>query len=163
MNLTRLLIVDDHAIVRQGIQMFLQTEPSIEIVGEAEDGQAAIRQAKRFQPDVILMDLVMADRDGLEVMAAIKACLPGVKIVVLTTFNDPHRFEAALKAGADGYLLKNADGEALLHAIQAVRRGDLPLHPEVTHHLMRGLADVGPRPRPWQLTERDQAGLELLA
>jgi len=160
---TRLLIVDDHAIVRKGILMFLKTEPAIEIIGEAEDGHDAVRQARILQPDVILMDLVMADGDGIEAITELKQHLPEIKIIVLTTFNDESKFNAAMRAGADGYLLKDADGEALLHAIEAAKRGDLPLHPAVTRYLIRGVANSSKEANNGQLTGREQEVLSLIA
>src|SRR5262245_47278145 len=140
MKPTRLFIVDDHVIVRKGILMFLNTDPSIEIVGEAEDGQNAIQRACSLKPDVILMDLVMPQGEGTEAIAELKQCLPEAKIIVLTTFNEVERVNAAIEAGADGYLLKDADGEALLRAIRAVLKGEMPLHPSVAAHFIKGLA-----------------------
>jgi DNA-binding NarL/FixJ family response regulator len=137
MNQTRVLIVDDHAVVRQGIHMFLNTVPSIQIVGEAEDVPDAVNQAKRLGPDVILMDLVFPRGDGIEAIAEIKGYNPNIKIIALTTFEDEARVRGAMEAGADGYQLKDADAEALVNAIQAVQRGDMPLHPRVTQYLVR--------------------------
>ena len=132
---TLVLIVDDHAAVRQGIQMFLDTVPSIQIVGEAENGQDAICKAISLQPDVILMDLVLPRVDGIEAIAEIKRCSPEIKIIVLTIFGDEPRVRAAIEAGADGYLLKDADADALLHAIQVVQQGSKPIHPHAAQHL----------------------------
>lgn len=137
MNPTRLLIVDDHAIVRKGILMFLGIEESIEIVGEADNGLDAVRLAKVLCPDVILLDLVMPQGDGLEAIPPLKQEVPDLKIIVLTTFDDETRVKAALKAGAHGYLLKDADGATLLQAIQAVQKGGMPLHPTITQHLLK--------------------------
>ncbi|NJN99128.1 MAG: response regulator transcription factor [Anaerolineales bacterium] len=124
MKPTRLLIVDDHALVRKGISMFLEIEESIEIVGEADNGHDALRLAKVLCPDVILLDLVMPQGDGLEAISQFRQELPDLKIIVLTTFDDEHRVKATLKAGAHGYLLKDADGATLLQAIQAVQKGN---------------------------------------
>lgn len=137
MNPTRLMIVDDHALVRKGIIMYLGIEESIEIVGEANNGCEAVRLAKLFCPDVILLDLVMPQGDGLEAIGHLKQDMPEVKIIVLTTFDDESRVKAALKAGAHGYLLKDADGATLLQAIQAVQKGGVPLHPTITQHLLK--------------------------
>jgi NarL family two-component system response regulator LiaR len=106
MNVTRVLTVDDHVVVRRGIQMLLDTDASIQLVGEAESGWDGVRNAKALQPDVILMDLVMPNGDGIESIAEIKRSIPDVKIIVLTTFGDEPRAKAAMEAGADGYLLK---------------------------------------------------------
>jgi len=133
---TRVLIVDDHAAVRQGIQMFLDTVPSIQIVGEAIDGQDAICKAESLQPDVILMDLVLPRLDGLSAITGIKRYSPNIKIIVLTIFGDEPRVRAAIEAGADGYLLKDADADALLHAIQVVQQGGMSIHPYVAKHLV---------------------------
>lgn len=160
---TRLLIVDDHSIVRKGIVMFLQTEPSVEIVGEAEDGEDAIRQAGNLKPDVILMDLVMPGADGIEAIAKIKRCLPNIKIIALTTFDDENRVSAAMEAGADGYLLKNADGEALLQAVKAVQRGEMPLDPSVTRYLVERRTKQNGTNGHGHLTEREKEVLNLVS
>jgi DNA-binding NarL/FixJ family response regulator len=163
MNQIRVLIADDHAVVRQGIQMITGTESSIELVGEAKDGQEAVYQVQRLQPDVVLMDLVMPAGDGIAAIAEIKRHYPDIKIIVLTTFEDDYRIQAALEAGADGYLLKDADGEALLQAVQAVQQGDMPLHPRVARHLFTGRAEDYDRPEIGQLTAREQEVLQLVA
>ncbi|MFQ5613807.1 MAG: response regulator [Anaerolineae bacterium] len=165
MEQTRVLIVDDHYFVRKGIRMFLETEPDIEVVGEAEDGNEALRQTQRLQPDVILMDLSMPKGDGLQAIAAIKRLLPTVKIIVLTMHEQATKIvEAIVEAGADGYLLKDADENALLQAIKAVRRGDVPLHPRVARHLVRGVArhDQDSK-QPVYLTEREKQVLRLVS
>jgi NarL family two-component system response regulator LiaR len=158
----RLLIVDDHIIVRKGILMFLNTEPFIDIVGEAEGGQEAIERACCLQPDVILMDLVMPQGDGIQAIAELKRCLPEAKIIVLTTFKDDKRVEAAIEAGANGYLLKDADGEALLRAIRAVLKGEMPLHPSVAAHFVKRLTDSAPG-NSYPLTDREKEILQLLS
>jgi NarL family two-component system response regulator LiaR len=163
MNHTRVLIVDDHAVVRKGIQMFLGTEPSIQLVGEAGDGQEAVCKAKSLQPDVILMDLVMPQGNGIQAIAKIKRCVPNVKIIVLTTFKDQARVNAAIQAGADGYLLKDADGDALLQAIHAVQQGDVPLHPHVARHLVSSITKHPDVNGIGCLTEREKEVLRLVA
>jgi NarL family two-component system response regulator LiaR len=160
---TRVLIVDDHAVVRKGIQMFLATEPSIQVIGEAGDGQEAIRKATNLQPDVILMDLVMPQGNGIQAIAKIKRRVPNVKIIVLTTFKDQARVNAAIQAGADGYLLKDADGEALLQAIHAVQQGDVPLHPHVARHLVSSITKQQDVNGIGCLTEREKEVLRLVA
>jgi NarL family two-component system response regulator LiaR len=163
MSQIRVLIVDDHAVVRKGIQMFLSTEPCIQAVGEAEDGQDAVRKAKSLKPDVVLMDLVMPKGDGVEAIAKIKRCVPTAKIIVLTTFKDGARINAAIQAGADGYLLKDADGDALLQAIHAVQQGDVPLHPYVTRHLVSNVTKHRDTTGMGHLTEREREVLGLVA
>jgi DNA-binding NarL/FixJ family response regulator len=136
---TRVLIVDDHPAVRQGIQMFLDTVPSIQIVGEAEDGQDAICKAESLQPDVVLMDLKLPWLDGISAIAGIKRYSSKIKIIVLTIFGDEFSVRAAIEAGADGYVLKDADANALLHAIQVVQQGGKSIHPHVAEHLVTSI------------------------
>lgn len=163
MKRIRVLVVDDHTVVRKGIEMLVGTEPTIQIIGEAKDGQTAIQRAKNLRPDVILMDLVLPQADGIEAITWIKRDCPSVKIIVLTTFEDNIRINAALEAGADGYLLKDADGEALLQAIQAVQRGDMPLHPRVARYLFKaGLKPVEINGTE-RLTGREKEVLQLVA
>jgi DNA-binding NarL/FixJ family response regulator len=162
MKPTRLLIVDDHAIVRKGIVMFLSIEESIEIVGEAESGRDAVRLAKVLCPDVVLLDLVMPNGDGLEAITWLKDELPDVKIIILTTFDDDARVKAALKAGANGYMLKDADGATLSQAIRAVQKGGMSLHPTITQRLLTELEQVGSNGHPC-LSNREKEILELVA
>jgi len=121
MDRIRVLIVDDWAIVRKSIHMYLDTDPAIQVVGEAIDVQDAVRQARSLLPAVVLIDLMMAEGDSLQVISEIKSDLPSIKIVVLTMSEDKIRVDAALAAGADMYLFKGADGEALLQAIHAAQ------------------------------------------
>jgi len=162
---TRILIVDDHYFVRKGIQMFLDTEPSIEVVGEAKDGQEAFHQAERLQPDVILMDLAMPGEDGLKAITRIKRRFPMIKIIVLTMYEHEAKVKAAIEeVGADGYLLKEADDSTLLQAIEAVQRGEVPLHPRVTKYFV---GHIGGRNsyvnNIVHLTEREKQVLQLVA
>jgi NarL family two-component system response regulator LiaR len=163
MNLTRLLIVDDYVVVRKGIQMLLDTEPSIQVVGEAEDSQDAIRQAMSLKPDVILMDLVMPQGDSLQAIAEIKRSIPTIKVIILTMFHDEAKVNAAIEAGADGYLLKDADAEELVRAIQAVRQGDMPFDPHVTHYLVTQVAKSKDTSESNPLTKREEEVLRLVA
>jgi NarL family two-component system response regulator LiaR len=163
MSRTRVLVVDAHVLVRRGIQMFLDADPSIQMVGEADNGRDAVRQAKRFHPDVVLMDLAMSQEDRIQAMSEILGFSPHIKIIVFTVFKDEPSIRAAFEAGARGYLLKNADGEALTRAIHAVQRGEMPLHPQVAEHLIRkavrGRGMNGNKP----LTERERDVLRLVA
>ena len=161
MKQIRLLIVDDHAIIRKGISMYLDTEPTIKIVGEAVDGRDGIRMTERLQPDVILMDLVMPVMDGIEAISYLKQHLPSPKIIVLTTFGDQDKFKAAMAAGADGFLLKDSDGKALVQAIKAVQQGEMPLHPSVTSYLVKSIDPKNKSDRD-QLTRREREVLRLL-
>jgi NarL family two-component system response regulator LiaR len=155
--------VDDHAVVRRGIQMFLDIDSSIQIVGEAENSHEAVRQAESLQPDVILMDLVMPMGDGVQAIAEIKSHSPDIKIIVLTTFGDEPRIKAAMQAGANGYLLKDADGNALLQAIHAVKLGDVPLNPHVAQYLVNSFTGRNDGPGDKALTEREKEVLRLVA
>lgn len=162
MKSTRLLIVDDHIITRKGIFMFLSTEPGIEIVGEAESGPEAVWRARALHPDVILLDLVMPQGDGLEAIPHLKQDLPDVKIIVLTTFDDESRVKAALKAGANGFLLKDANGETLLQAIHAVQNGGIPLHPIIAKYLLKETYQHDHNGHTY-LTRREKSVLQLVA
>jgi NarL family two-component system response regulator LiaR len=160
----RVLIADDHAIVRKGISALLATEPDIEVVGEAGDGQSAIDQAQRSRPDVILMDLVMPGMDGLEAIREIAAQQLDTRILVLTSFSGVDRILPAIRAGALGYLLKDSGPEVLVRAIHQVYHGDSSLHPAVARKLLEevchpsdGMFDDLP------LTERELAVLRMVA
>ena len=163
MSATRVLTVDDHLVVRQGIRMLLDTDHSIQIVGEADSGQDAVRQAEALRPDVILMDLVMPNGDGIEAIADIKRSISNAKIIVFTTFGDEPRAKAAMEAGAGGYLLKDADGDALLQAIHAVRRGEMPIHARVAPHLMKNHTQGQGMRGISHLTGREKEVLQLVA
>ena len=130
MNQTiRVYLADDHPIVRRGIVDLLETEPGISVVGEATDGEEAVAGVARSQPDVILMDLVMPNMDGIEAIRQIKANQPEAKILVLTSFATDDKVFPAIKAGALGYLIKDTTPEELVNAIQQVYQGQTPLHP----------------------------------
>ena len=160
----RVLIADDHAIVRKGICALLATEPNIEVVGEACDGQDAITQAQRIQPDVILMDLVMPGTDGLEATRRLSICQPQMRILVLTSFAGDDKVFPAIKAGAQGYLLKDTGPEELVQAIQQVHRGESSLHPSVARMVLQELSDPSSQgPSTEVLTEREIEVLRLVA
>ncbi|NIV38464.1 MAG: response regulator [Anaerolineae bacterium] len=160
----RVLVADDHAIVRKGICALLATEPRIEVVGEAQDGNDAITAAQRLQPDVILMDIVMPGVDGLEATRRLAHSQPQVRILVLTSFAGDDKIFPAIKAGALGYLLKDSGPEELVHAIQQVYRGESSLHPTVARRLLRELACPSEQgPESDCLTEREIEVLQLVA
>ena len=163
MNPIRLLIVDDHVVVRKGIQMLLDTESSVQVVGEAENSQDAIRKARSLKPDVILMDLVMPEGDGIQAIAEIKRCIGTIKIIVLTMFHDETKINAAIEAGADGYLLKDADGDELIRAIHAVQQGGMPFDPQVVRHLVTKVAKSKDTSENSRLTKREEEVLRLVA
>lgn len=162
----RVLLADDHDLVRTGFRMILSTEPGIEVVGEAADGQEAVDQALAKQPDVVLMDVQMPGMDGLEATRRIVA-QGGCRVVVVTTFDREDYLFAALEGGASGFVLKNARAEDLVAAVRVVARGDALLSPEVTRRLLdRFAARSAPARRPDlldTLTEREHEVLRLLA
>jgi NarL family two-component system response regulator LiaR len=160
----RVLVADDHTIVRKGIGALLATEPGIEVVGEAENGGEAVTQAKRLRPDVILMDLVMPEMDGIEAIRRIMADQPEARIVVMTSFAGDDKVFPAIKAGALGYLLKDSGPEELVQAIYQVYRGESSLHPMIARKLLQELSHPPARPpTPDPLTEREVEVLQLVA
>jgi len=160
----RLLVADDQTIVRKGICALLATEPAIEVVGEAQDGQEAVEQAETLRPDVILMDLVMPHVDGLEATRRILALQPEARILVLTSFAGDDQVLPAVKAGALGYLLKDAGLAALVQAIRQVHRGESSLHPSVARKLLLELSEPAERELTRDLlTGRETEVLRLVA
>jgi len=160
----RVLIADDHPLVRRGIRSLLSTEPGIEVVGEATDGIEAVEGAAQLRPDVILMDLVMPRLDGIEALRQILAGTPECRILVLTSFATHEQVIPAIRAGALGYLLKNSGPDELLRAIRQVHRGEAALHPGVASQILQELAHPVQRPpAPEVLTERETEVLRLVA
>ena len=160
----RVLIADDHAVVREGLRTLIGTEPGMEVVGEAEDGIEAVRKASSLQPDVILLDMVMPHKDGLEAIIEIVAENQGVHILVLTSFSHDDKVFPAIKAGALGYLLKNASPQALLDAIRDVHRGEPAMSPDIARKLMFEMqrsSELPPTEEP--LTDREMDVLRLIA
>jgi DNA-binding NarL/FixJ family response regulator len=167
--LTRVLVVDDQTVVRDGLVLLLGLLPGLEVVGSAGDGEEAVRLVTENHPDVVLMDLRMPRVDGVEATRRIKAQHPSVQIVVLTTFSDDESVFAALQAGARGYLTKDAGAEEIARAIDAVRGGDAQLDPSVQRRLVDALA-TGAQPSrrrradlPDGLTQREVEVLTLIA
>jgi len=160
----RILIVDDHAIVREGQRALIDTEPGMELVGEAADGVQAVEMARSLQPDVILLDLLMPRKGGIEAAREIKEENPTARILVLTSFADDQKVYAAIKAGALGYLLKDASPQELLAAIREVYRGEPSMSPLIAQKLMRELVRSSSQPPTEQaLTEREVEILTLVA
>jgi NarL family two-component system response regulator LiaR len=158
------LIVDDHAIVRKGIRALLSTEADIEVIGEAEDGSRAVDQATKLQPDVVLMDLVMPQMDGIEATRRITADCPKTRVLVLTSFAADDKVFPAIKAGALGYLLKDSGPEELVQAIQQVHRGEPSLDPPIARKVLMELSRPSSKPLTTDpLTEREMEILRLVA
>jgi DNA-binding NarL/FixJ family response regulator/signal transduction histidine kinase len=161
----RILLVDDHAVVREGLRNFLALQDGLEIVGEASDGAEAIEQAQRLEPDVILMDLVMPGLDGIGAMRQLRVRSPASRVIVLTSFLEDERVLPAIQAGAAGYLLKNVAPAELARAIRAAHAGEAIIDPTAAARLMHAIADDA-RPRieqPERLTRRERDVLELIA
>jgi len=156
----RVLITDDHGVVRQGLRMFLSLDPDIQVVGEAQDGQEALAMARELKPDVVLMDLLMPVMDGLESTKAIRTELPEVEVIALTSVLEGASVTGAVRAGAIGYLLKDTDAEELHRAIRGAAEGRVQLAPEAAARLMR---EVRAPENPEALTDREAEVLRLLA
>jgi DNA-binding NarL/FixJ family response regulator len=159
----RVLIVDDHAVVRRGLRGFLDLLDDIEVVGEAENGRQAVDAAATLVPDVILMDLLMPELDGLGAITAIKAAQPEIEIVALTSFIEEEKVTSALEAGATGYLLKDAEADEVAAAVRAAHEGEVHLDPAVTRLLAQRMRQKKTQPEPVEpLTERELEVLGLL-
>jgi NarL family two-component system response regulator LiaR len=160
----RVLIADDHAIVRKGIRAVLEIVPDIEVVGEAENGRDAVTRVEQLRPDVILMDLVMPEMDGIEAIRRIKDRQLEARILVLTTFAGEDKIFPAIKAGALGYHLKDSRPEELVQAIRQVYRGESSLHPVIARKVLEELSRPSERPpTPDPLTPREVQVLQLVA
>ncbi len=156
----RVLIVDDHPLVREGIRSFLSTQSGIEVVGEADDGIKALELSLSKTPDVILMDLKMPNLDGIAATRAIKEKLPHIKILVITSFADDEQVFPAIKSGASGYLLKDSSPHQLLQAILDVYHGESSLHPVIASKLLSEFS--GPSPKKKELDRLSVRELEVL-
>jgi DNA-binding NarL/FixJ family response regulator len=167
-SLIRVLLVDDHKVVRQGLQAFLSTESDIEVVAEAANGRQALDRlmalhAEGQLPDVVLMDLMMEPIDGVQATREIRSRFADVEVVVITSFIEEERVQAALDAGASGYVLKDADVDEIVGAVRAACRGELHLDPAVAKRLMRSLRAPSSQQPAAELTERELEILRLLA
>jgi DNA-binding NarL/FixJ family response regulator len=161
-EVVRILIVDDHAVVREGLRTFLDLQPGLEVAGEAADGEEAVRLAKRLQPDVVLMDLVMPKLDGVEAMRQLRESLPSTRVIVLTSFLDDERLLPAMRAGAAGYLLKDVQPQELARAVRVAHSGQALIDPTVAARLVDTLAE-GPDQNAAQLTPRENEVFDLIA
>jgi two-component system, NarL family, response regulator LiaR len=155
----RIMLVDDHAVVRSGLGAFLTVHPDLELVGEAENGEQAVIRANLLKPDVILMDLMMPVMDGVAATRAIKQQNPGIQIVALTSFQEDELVQNALKAGAVGYLMKNVSARELAAAIHAAREGKMTLSPEAAQALVHASQQAE---ETQTLTEREREVLKLM-
>ena len=157
------LLADDHQVVRQGIRMVLDLDPELEVVGEASNGEEALRQARRLKPDVVLMDLVMPVMDGVKATGEIRRELPDTEVVALTSVLEDASVTGAVRAGAIGYLLKITGGDELRRAIKAAAAGQVQLAPEAAARLMREVR-IPENPETLEaLTERETEVLKLMA
>ena len=159
----RVLLVDDHAVVREGLRAFLELQEGIEVAGEAGDGQEGVAAAERLRPDVVLMDLVMPRLDGVGAMRELRRRLPGVRVIVLTSFADDEQLLPAVQAGAAGYLLKNAQPQELARAVRAAHAGEALLDPHIAARLLESIARPGGEAPADALTRREGEVLELIA
>jgi two-component system, NarL family, response regulator LiaR len=161
----KILVVDDHAVVRNGLRFMIGNNPEFELAGEARSGEEAVRLAAQLSPDLILMDLVMEGMGGIQAIAEIKARTPEARILVLTSFGDDDKVFPAIKAGAMGYLLKDSSPEQLEQAIYSVYRGELSLHPRIAIKVIKELQNPSSQLPPTQhpLTEREVVVLKLVA
>ncbi len=163
----KILIADDHALFREGIKAVLSAYSDLQVVGEAADGQEAIEEAKRLQPDIVLMDIAMPGLGGLEATLELKKLFPKLKILVLTQYDNREYLYRFLKAGVSGYVLKRAAGTELVNAIRAVHRGGTFLQPEMTPSVVEGFlgkSALAAQEDPYEkLTDREKQVLKLVA
>ena len=171
-NCIRVLLVDDHALVRQGLRMFMEMQDDMQVVGEGSTGAEAVDLAARLQPDVVLLDLVMPGMDGIEALHKILECSPYSRVLVLTSFGEDDKVFPAIRAGAQGYLLKDIQPRDLIQAVRETHRGKTQLHPDIAQRLMSAVAGnppaqpakADPLSKDLQgLTEREREVLDLIA
>jgi DNA-binding NarL/FixJ family response regulator len=159
----RVLLADDHALLREGLRALLDGQPDFEVVGEASNGAEAIEQASRIMPDLVLMDVDMPVLDGLAATERIKATLPYITIVMLTVHDADDRLFAAIRAGAQGYLLKDIHGAELVGALRGLARGEAPISRRLATRLLREFAQHPPTVPPATLTPRETEILQMVA
>jgi two-component system response regulator NreC len=166
-DVKRVLLADDHAVLRSGLRLLIDNQPDLAVVGEAGDGPETLSQAKALQPDVILLDLNMPGMDGLTLLPRLRQEAPGSQVLILTMHDDVNYLRQALQAGASGYVLKQAVDTELLMAIRAVLRGEKPVHPAMTQKLIAAMTESAPPAageNPWDaLSDRERAVLRLVA
>ena len=162
----RVLIADDHQVVRQGLRTFLELHDDIQVVGEAGDGLVAVEMAQQLHPDVILMDLVMPRLDGISATRQVKSSAVDIKVIALTSFTEDDKIFPAIQAGASSYLLKDISPDNLVEAIRAAYHGEARLHPEIARRLMQQVSQQTSLPRKSQvddITEREREVVRLVA
>jgi two-component system, NarL family, response regulator LiaR len=165
-EIIKVLIVDDHQVVRQGLRTFLELQEDILVVGEASDGQEAVQQVRQLAPDVVLMDLVMPRLDGIGATRQIKQAAPQVKVIALTSFTEDDKVFPAIQAGASSYLLKDVSPDDLVEAVRAVYQGEARLHPQITRKLMEQVSQQAqpvPESAVDDLTSREYDVVRLVA
>jgi NarL family two-component system response regulator LiaR len=158
----KVLIVDDHQVVRQGLHTFLELQDDILVVGEAGDGQTAVEMVPLLNPDVVLMDLVMPRLDGIAATRQIKVMDAAVKVIALTSFTEDDKVFPAIQAGASSYLLKDVSADDLVDAVRAVHRGEARLHPDIARKLMEQVAHQTSHPGEAQVEEITNRELEVI-
>jgi NarL family two-component system response regulator LiaR len=158
----RVLVADDHAVVREGLRTFLSLQEGIEVCGEAADGEAAVREAELRRPDVILMDLVMPRLDGVGAMRELRRRLPEARVIVLTSYAEDDRLLPAIRAGAAGYLLKDAEPREIARAVRAAHAGEALLDPAIAARLVAAIAQPAGTPPVRRLTPREREVLGLI-
>lgn len=161
-EIIKVLLVDDHEMVRMGLAAYLSTEPNIEVVGEASNGEEGVRQAEQFKPDVILMDLVMAGMDGIEATRRIRKVLPEAKVIVLTSFIDDEKVYPVIEAGAFSYLLKTSRAPEIVQAIQQAYRGQAVFESQITDKIMTRMRGGSTELPHLQCTPREMEVLKLI-
>lgn len=161
----RILIADDHGILRAGLRNLLTPDSDMQVVGEAADGSEAVRLALRLQPDLVLMDISMPNMGGIDALQQITEKLPGCRVLMLTVHEDEGLLRKAIRAGASGYLIKRAAESELISAVRTAMRGDLYIHPAMNRVLLRDLVPAGASARPTEntLTHREIEVLRLVA
>ncbi len=161
----RILIADDHGVLRAGLRALLNAEPDLEVVGEAADGHETLRLTRELDPDVVLLDLSMPGPGGIEITRQVKRALPDTRVLILTVHEDESLLREAIRAGAAGYIIKRAVESELINAIRAVWRGDVYIHPAMTRALLQDVAPTRATDEPLvePLTPRESEVLQLIA
>lgn len=163
--MTTILLADDHAVLRSGLKLLLESQSDLKVIGEASSGLEALKLAGKLKPDLLLLDLSMPGLGGLEALPALRKIIPTAKILILTMHDDPQYLRTALKNGASGYVLKKAADAELISAIRAVLRGEMVIHPSMTRALLEDmLPKAETAPDAWEtLSDREQSVLKLVA